>query len=83
MSEPSIRNVAVVGLGIGIAHVRALRRLRDRFALVAVCDPDESRSAPVAERTHGFASIPSLPEAAEALSLVGDHLRRRLAPPSS
>jgi len=52
VSEPSIRNVAVVGLGIGIAHVRALRRLRDRFALVAVCDPDESRSAPVAERTH-------------------------------
>ncbi len=42
---------AVVGLGIGTAHVRALRRLRDRFHLVAVCDPDEGRSGPVAERT--------------------------------
>jgi predicted dehydrogenase len=52
VSEPPVRNAAVVGLGIGIAHVRALRRLRDRFALVAVSDPDESRSAPVAERTH-------------------------------
>jgi len=44
------RGVAVVGLGIGTMHVRALRRLRDRFTIVAVCDPDESRSAPVAER---------------------------------
>jgi len=47
MSE---RGVAVVGLGIGTMHVRALRRLRDRFTVVAVCDPDETRSAPVAER---------------------------------
>ena len=46
-----MRTAAVVGLGIGLAHVRALRRLRDRFSLVAVCDPDESRSMPVAERT--------------------------------
>jgi len=45
-----VRGVGVVGLGIGTAHVRALRRLRDRFAVVAVCDPDESRSGPVAER---------------------------------
>ena len=44
------RKVAVVGLGIGTMHVRALRRLRDRFSVVAVCDPDESRSGPVAER---------------------------------
>jgi predicted dehydrogenase len=41
--------VGVVGLGIGTMHVRALRRLRDRFTVVAVCDPDETRSAPVAE----------------------------------
>ena len=44
-----MRRVGVVGLGIGSAHVRALRRLRDRFAVVAVCDPDETRSGPVAE----------------------------------
>jgi predicted dehydrogenase len=31
-------------------HVRALRRLRDRYAVVAVCDPDEARSGPVGER---------------------------------
>ncbi|HEX4822003.1 MAG TPA: Gfo/Idh/MocA family oxidoreductase [Acidimicrobiales bacterium] len=47
MSE---RGVAVVGLGIGTMHVRALRRLRDRFTVVAVCDPDDARSGPVAER---------------------------------
>ncbi len=45
------RRVAVVGLGIGGMHVHALRRLRDRFALVAVCDPDASRADPIAERT--------------------------------
>lgn len=51
MSDPTVRGAAVVGLGIGTMHVRALRRLRDRFSVVAVCDPDESRSGPVAERT--------------------------------
>ena len=50
MPEPAGRGVGVVGLGIGTAHVRALRRLRDRFTVVAVCDPDASRSGPVAER---------------------------------
>jgi len=44
-----VRGVGVVGLGIGTLHVRALRRLRDRFTVVAVCDPDETRSGPVAE----------------------------------
>jgi predicted dehydrogenase len=50
VADPRVRGVGVVGLGIGTAHVRALRRLRDRFTVVAVCDPDESRSRPVAER---------------------------------
>jgi predicted dehydrogenase len=50
MADTSTRGVAVVGLGIGTMHVRALRRLRDRFEVVAVCDPDEARSGPVAER---------------------------------
>src|SRR3954453_8427684 len=49
-SMPEPRGAAVVGLGIGTMHVRALRRLRDRFTVVAVCDPDEARSQPVAER---------------------------------
>ncbi|HJR26032.1 MAG TPA: Gfo/Idh/MocA family oxidoreductase [Acidimicrobiales bacterium] len=39
-----------MGLGIGTMHVRALRRLKDRFRVVAVCDPDPARSQPVAER---------------------------------
>jgi predicted dehydrogenase len=50
MTEQPVRGAAVVGLGIGTMHVRALRRLRDRFAVVAVCDPDESRCIPVVER---------------------------------
>src|SRR5688572_5162559 len=53
MPEP--RRAAVVGLGIGTMHVRALRRLRDRFTVVTVCDPDESRSEPVA--THIGAEV--------------------------
>jgi predicted dehydrogenase len=50
MGRARVRGAAVVGLGIGTAHVRALRRQRDRFAVVAVCDPDPARSGPVAER---------------------------------
>jgi predicted dehydrogenase len=50
MTEHGRRGVAVVGLGIGTMHVRALRRLRDRFDVVSVCDPDETRAAPVGER---------------------------------
>ena len=49
MSDQLVRGVAVVGLGIGTMHVKALRRLRERFTVVAVCDPDETRSTPVAE----------------------------------
>lgn len=45
-----MRAAAVVGLGIGTEHVRAMRRLPDRFVVRAVCDPDESRSTAVAER---------------------------------
>jgi predicted dehydrogenase len=50
MPDAHERGAAVVGLGIGTMHVRALRRLRPRFTVVAVCDPDESRSRPVSER---------------------------------
>jgi len=44
------RGSAVVGLGIGTEHVRAMRRQPERFQIRAVCDPDESRSTAVAER---------------------------------
>jgi predicted dehydrogenase len=45
-----VRGTAVVGLGIGTEHVRAMRRLPDRFQVHAVCDPDGARSSAVAER---------------------------------
>ena len=38
-----LRNVAVVGLGIGQMHVWSWRRMKDRFTIVAVADPDEAR----------------------------------------
>lgn len=44
------RGAAVVGLGIGTEHVRAMRRLPERFQVRAVCDPDDVRSGAVAER---------------------------------
>jgi predicted dehydrogenase len=37
-------------LGIGTEHVRAMRRLPDRFQIRTVCDPDDARSGAVAER---------------------------------
>ena len=49
-SATPVRGAAVVGLGIGTMHVRALRRLPDRFRVVAVCDPDPARCDPVVER---------------------------------
>ena len=42
--------VAVVGLGIGRLHVRAYRRLRDRYTVTAVCDIDQQVAAEVAGR---------------------------------
>ena len=49
MGEP--RGVAVVGLGIDQMHVWSWRRMKDRFAVVAVADPDEARAGDAAQRT--------------------------------
>ncbi|HYF47372.1 MAG TPA: Gfo/Idh/MocA family oxidoreductase [Acidimicrobiales bacterium] len=38
------RRVAVVGLGIGLAHVVAFKQLKERYEIVAVCDPDADRA---------------------------------------
>src|SRR5688572_6564341 len=46
----SVFGAAVVGLGIGTEHVRAMRRQPERFQVRAVCDPDDARSGAVAER---------------------------------
>ena len=43
--------VAVVGLGIGQMHVWSWRRMKDRFTITAVADPDEARAQGAAERT--------------------------------
>jgi predicted dehydrogenase len=46
----NVHGAAVVGLGIGTEHVRAMRRQPERFQIRAVCDPDATRSTAVAER---------------------------------
>lgn len=51
MPDQSTRGVAVVGLGIGQMHVWSWRRMKDRFAVVAVVDPDDARAADAAQRT--------------------------------
>ncbi len=47
MTEPY--RVAVVGVGIGRAHLEAYRSLPDRFRVSAICDLDLERARPVAE----------------------------------
>jgi predicted dehydrogenase len=41
--------VAVVGVGIGRAHLRGYQAVPERFAVVALCDIDAERARPVAE----------------------------------
>jgi predicted dehydrogenase len=43
--------VAVVGLGIGQMHVWSWRRMKERFTITAVADPDEGRATDAATRT--------------------------------
>ena len=46
--SPSPVRVAVVGLGIGQAHVYGFRRRKDLFTVTALCDTDPAKIAPVA-----------------------------------
>ncbi len=48
--------VAVVGLGVGKAHVHAYTSLPEQFELVAVCDTDRDRSAKVCRDLSASAS---------------------------
>jgi predicted dehydrogenase len=48
MPEP--RRVAVLGAGIGGAHVAGYLALPDRFVVHAICDRDTARAAPPAEQ---------------------------------
>ena len=49
---PRLR-VAVVGAGIGAAHVRGYQAVPDRFEVVAMCDIDAARAQAVADE-HGI-----------------------------
>ncbi len=48
--------VAVVGAGIGSAHVRGYQAVADRFEVTALCDIDAERARPIAEE-HGIARV--------------------------
>lgn len=45
-----VAGVAVVGLGVGRAHLWAWKRLPEHFRVAAVCDHDDDRRAATAER---------------------------------
>jgi predicted dehydrogenase len=49
MAEPGIRNVAIVGCGIGRAHIEGYLRHPDKFRVVALCDVDERRLVAVGD----------------------------------
>lgn len=44
--------VAVVGAGIGRAHIRGYEAVPERFEVVALCDIDADRARPIAEEHH-------------------------------
>jgi len=49
MTEAQIRTVAIVGCGIGHAHIEGCRAHPDKFRVLALCDVDEKRLAAVTE----------------------------------
>ena len=57
--------VGIVGLGIGTEHWRHWRLLDDQFQVTMVCDPDEERSTPLAEKA-GAKSTDSFEEVLDA-----------------
>ena len=58
MSGTDRLRVAVVGVGIGRAHVRGYETVADRFEVTALCDIDVERARPVAEE-HGIPRVVS------------------------
>jgi predicted dehydrogenase len=59
---PEPAGVAVVGLGVGRAHLWAWKRLPEHFRVAAVCDHDASRLAATAERFPDAAAAGDLDE---------------------
>jgi predicted dehydrogenase len=60
MSEP--RGVAVVGLGVGRAHLWAWKRVPEHFRVAAVCDHDADRLRATAERFPDAVAVADLSE---------------------
>ena len=59
-----MRNVSIVGAGIGAAHLAGYQALPDRFNVASICDVNEDRAKALAD-PHG---IPVLTEMARVLS---------------
>lgn len=76
MSEPV--RVAVVGLGIGRAHLDAYRKLPERFEVVAVCDLDAGKAADTAAR---YDVTRSTTELGELLEMAGLEVVDLCTPP--
>lgn len=53
MRDDALPGVAIVGLGIGLAHVVSFKEVRDRFSIVAVCDQDDDLARRTAEGLRG------------------------------
>ena len=58
----TVRGVAVVGLGVGRAHLWAWKRLPEHFRVAAVCDHDADRLAATAERFPDALAVGDLSE---------------------
>lgn len=54
--------VAVVGLGVGVAHLWAWKRVPQHFTVAAVCDHDATRLAATASRFPGAIAVSDLDE---------------------
>ncbi len=72
--------VAVVGLGIGRAHLDAYATLADRFKIIAVCDVDAGKANATALAFPGAAAMTSF---AELLAIPGLDIIDICTPPST
>lgn len=50
-----IRNVAIIGAGIGASHFRGFAALPDRFAVHTICDLNEARAQALVDKSPGTA----------------------------